>query len=44
VRAAAERDRPSGARLLLERYGLELNLVAPDEAIPGSYWGDREAG
>jgi hypothetical protein len=30
--------------LLLDRYGLELQLVAPDEIIPGSYWGEREAG
>jgi hypothetical protein len=30
--------------LLLDRYGLELHLVAPDEIIPGSYWGEREAG
>jgi hypothetical protein len=30
--------------LLLERYGLELRLVAPEEVIPGSYWGEREAG
>jgi hypothetical protein len=30
--------------LLLERYGLELVLVAPAEVIPGSYWGEREAG
>jgi hypothetical protein len=29
---------------LLERYGLSLALIAPDEAIPGSYWGEREAG
>jgi len=29
---------------LLERYGLELVLVAPEELIPGSYWGEREAG
>jgi hypothetical protein len=29
---------------LLERYGLQLILVAPDEVIPGSYWGEREAG
>ena len=29
---------------LLARYGLELVLVAPGEAIPGSYWGDSEAG
>ena len=30
--------------LLLDRYGLELRLVAPEESIPGSYWGDSEAG
>lgn len=29
---------------LLDRYGLWLALVAPDEVIPGSYWGDSEAG
>jgi hypothetical protein len=29
---------------LLSRYGLELVLVAPQETIPGSYWGDSEAG
>jgi hypothetical protein len=30
--------------LLLDRYGLQLHLVAPEEIIPGSYWGEREAG
>lgn len=30
--------------LLLARYGLELRAVAADAAIPGSYWGDSEAG
>jgi hypothetical protein len=30
--------------LLLDRYGLRLSLIAPDEVIPGSYWGEREAG
>jgi hypothetical protein len=30
--------------LLLDRYGLALQLVAPEELIPGSYWGEREAG
>jgi hypothetical protein len=30
--------------LLMDRYGLELHLVAPEEIIPGSYWGEREAG
>jgi hypothetical protein len=30
--------------ILLDRYGLELTLVAPEEVIPGSFWGEREAG
>jgi hypothetical protein len=30
--------------VLLDRYGLELRLVALGEALPGSYWGDSEAG
>jgi len=30
--------------LLLSRYGLHLSLIAPDETIPGSYWGECEAG
>jgi hypothetical protein len=30
--------------ILLDRYGLQLHLVAPEEVIPGSYWGEREAG
>ncbi|MDE2451718.1 MAG: hypothetical protein KGO22_22255 [Gammaproteobacteria bacterium] len=30
--------------VLLDRYGLLLGLVAPDEVIPGSYWGESEAG
>lgn len=29
---------------LLDRFGLQLRLTAPDELIPGSYWGDSEAG
>jgi hypothetical protein len=29
---------------LLERYGLELALVTAEERIPGSYWGESEAG
>lgn len=29
---------------LLERLGLELMLVAPQEVIPASYWGESEAG
>ena len=31
-------------RALLARHGLELRLVADEEEIPGSYWGDSEAG
>lgn len=30
--------------VLLARYGMELRLVPMGEAIPGSYWGDSEAG
>lgn len=30
--------------LLLARFGLELALVAHADEIPGSYWGDSEAG
>jgi hypothetical protein len=30
--------------LLLKRYCLELVLVSPEEVIPGSYWGESEAG
>jgi hypothetical protein len=30
--------------LLLERYGMQLTLVAPGEGIPASYWGHSEAG
>ena len=29
---------------LLDRYGLRLALVAPEEVTPGSYWGETEAG
>jgi hypothetical protein len=30
--------------LLLDRYGLDLALLSHGEEIPGSYWGDSEAG
>jgi hypothetical protein len=30
--------------LVLHHYGLRLMLAAPHEEIPGSYWGDSEAG
>ena len=29
---------------LLDRYGLHLQVVSPEQVIPGSYWGEREAG
>ncbi len=29
---------------LLSRFGLQLQRVAADEPIPGSFWGDEEAG
>lgn len=29
---------------LLDRYGMECIALAADETIPGSYWGDSEAG
>lgn len=32
------------AATLLARYGLALECVADDTAIPGSYWGEDEAG
>ncbi|QDH69659.1 hypothetical protein [Marilutibacter alkalisoli] len=32
------------AAALLARYGLQLHRVADDAPIPGSYWGDCEAG
>lgn len=32
------------ARALLHRYGLVLEEVAGGASIPGSYWGDSEAG
>jgi len=41
--ALASVDRVALA-VLLARFGLALALVAPQEDIPGSYWGEREAG
>ena len=32
------------AAALLGRFGLQLRRVAPGTAIPGSFWGDEEAG
>src|ERR1700691_3610996 len=36
-------ERP-GLLRLLAGYGLDLRLVAPAAPIPGSYWGESEAG
>ncbi len=30
--------------VLLDRYGLVLRMQAPGQLIPGSYWGESEAG
>jgi hypothetical protein len=35
---------PEAVGLLLGRFGLELARIADDTPIPGSYWGEREAG
>lgn len=34
----------NAARTLLARYGLSLQRVPDDQPIPGSFWGDEEAG
>jgi len=34
----------AGVRSLLTRYGLHFRTVGAGADIPGSYWGDREAG
>lgn len=34
----------SDVRRLLARFGLSFEAVAPGESIPGSFWGDDEAG
>ena len=39
----ADTDRSAVARLLAG-YGLDLRTVATGQDIPGSYWGDSEAG
>ena len=38
-----ESDQPAVGRLLA-RYGLALRLVPDGQPIPGSFWGDEEAG
>ncbi len=35
---------PAALAALLGRYGLALERLAPGVPIPGSYWGEREAG
>jgi len=39
----AATDRSAVVQLLI-RYGLELRMVEPGAQIPGSYWGESEAG
>ena len=35
---------PQDMRKILDRYGMQLETVAADAVIPGSFWGDTEAG
>lgn len=35
---------PGALATVLSRFGLELQAVPPGEPIPGSWWGDSEAG
>ncbi len=37
-------DAGGAIRRLLARFGLDLELVAPDEDVPASFWGSPEAG
>jgi len=39
----AATDRSAVVQLLI-RYGMELRMVEPGAQIPGSYWGESEAG
>ena len=34
----------SDVEKLLARFGLSINVIEPERAIPGSFWGDEEAG
>lgn len=34
----------SEIQILLNRYGLSLNIIPNDASIPGSYWQAEEAG
>ena len=34
----------AGLARFLQQYGIDLRLVEPGAAIPGSYWGESEAG
>lgn len=35
---------PADMQALLARYGMQLDVVPADKPIPGSFWGDSEAG
>ena len=39
-----DRGYQAALRALLVRYGLNLQMVGDDRPIPGSYWGEPEAG
>ena len=41
---AASGPRAASVRRLFARYGLEVVHLAPGAALPGSYWGEAEAG
>lgn len=34
----------AAVRALLERFGLSIRVTPPNQPIPGSFWGDEEAG
>jgi len=35
---------PAAMQTLLGRYSVQLEIISPGDAIPGSFWGDSEAG
>jgi hypothetical protein len=43
VRRFSDTEQPPLVQLL-QRFGLRMELGPPDQPIPGSFWGDEEAG
>jgi hypothetical protein len=39
-----EQTDPVAVAALLDRFGIEISVCGPRETIPGSYWGESEAG